>query len=240
QDAEQAPPLGGLHGVADVGGGGLPVALRAHGDHVVAGDGVTRRGDDRGGLDLLLRLDVHGLRLEGDLPAGRRRAGQLHAVDRGRALVGDHDRDAGAVAGGAGGVEPLVLGGELHLAGAADLGGEVDRGVLPATAHAEADRVGAGGDVVRRGGGDAVRRGGAAVHGPRGGLRLRRRVRGGVPARRALRLQRVGGLLRGAVAQRGAVVEGVGRLTGELGELRLEADRTGAAAAHRADGTSGV
>ena len=65
--------------------------------HVVAGQRLVGRRDPRLHLGILAGIDlVDGLGFELDLPAGRRRAGQLDRIGRRAAGIGDDDRDRGS------------------------------------------------------------------------------------------------------------------------------------------------
>ena len=74
--------------------------------HIVAGDRLLGRRDQRLHFLVVVRRDaVDGLRIEGDLPAARRRAGELDVLGRRRAGIGDDDRHRGFLAGRRRGVE---------------------------------------------------------------------------------------------------------------------------------------
>ena len=102
---------------AELGVGGLAARGGVEGRRVVAGDRLLRRRHQR--LDFLVRARrdaVDGLRLELDLPAARRAAGQLDLVGRRRAGVGDDDRDRGFLAGLGAGAEHAVAAGDGRAA----------------------------------------------------------------------------------------------------------------------------
>src|SRR5262249_47851615 len=86
---------------AEIGRSGFTARGGANGGHIVAGDRLFRRRDQ--GLHFLIvvrRDSLDRLRVEGDLPAARRRAGQLDILRRRRADISDKDRDRSFLPGG--------------------------------------------------------------------------------------------------------------------------------------------
>ena len=96
----------------------------AHRGDVIAGDRLGGRRDQRLHFLVLVRRNaIDGLGLELDLPAARRRAGQFDLLGRGRAGIGEDDRDRGLDPGRRARAEQALTAGDVDLG----LAGDVER-----------------------------------------------------------------------------------------------------------------